>query len=210
MANYPVYPILATTPIKETIFTISYSETIDTEILKIFSQKPEISERYDTVIDGFSTQFVAAEGQKPLADINKDGYIIKCTKEDTIIQARKGSFSFHKVNTYEKFDVLLSELFYLWDKLITCYGQNLSVNNISLRYINFVDYMDEKITDLIQIAPANPFTNELNQSFVHLNFRDKKYENVDINVFTSYPLIKNDTKFIVLDTLLNQKQHYRI
>jgi uncharacterized protein (TIGR04255 family) len=202
------YPKLSDTPIKETIFTISYSETIDTDILKLFSQKKEIAERYDSIRHGFSTQLVVApEGQKPLADISTDGYILKCSKDDKLIEARKGAFSFHKVNKYEKFDVLLLELISLWELLVSCYGQKLSVNNISLRYLNFIDYRDEKISELIKIVPTNPFTDELSQSFVHLNFRDMKYDKVDINVLASYPVYRDSNKCVVLDTILNQKQN---
>ena len=201
------YPILSNTPIKETIFTISYSETIPVEILKLFSQKEEIAKGYDSVIDGFSTQVDVAEGQISSAKINPDGYILKCSKEDKIIQAREGSFSFHKVNRYEKFDVLLSELLVLWDVLVASYGQKLSINNISLRYLNFIDYTEEKISELIKIVPTNPFTDDLKQSFVHLSFNDKKYSKVDVNVFTAYPVNRDSKKCIVLDTILNQKQN---
>ena len=43
MANYP---ILSNTPIKETIFTISYSETISPDILTLFWQRKEIAEKF--------------------------------------------------------------------------------------------------------------------------------------------------------------------
>jgi uncharacterized protein (TIGR04255 family) len=200
------YPILSNTPIKETIFTISYSETIDREILKLFSQKKEIVERYDSVSDGFSTHVVTTQGQKPSANIRNDGYILKSSNEDKIIQAREGSFSFHKVNKYEKFDILLPELISLWELLVSCYGQKLNINNISLRYLNFIDYGEEKISNLIKIVPTNPFTEDLKQSFVNLNFRDKKYDNVDVNVFTAYPVQRDSKNCVILDTILSQKQ----
>ncbi len=200
------YPVLTNTPIKETIFTISYSETITPETLKLFSQKKEISERFDSISDGFSTQVVASEGEKPLANISNDGYILKCTKEDKLIQAREGSFSFHKVKQYEKFDTLLLELISFWELLVSCSDEKLSISNISLRYLNFIEYSDEKISELIKIAPINPFTEELKQSFVHLNFNDKENDNIDINIFTAYPVVNDAKKCLVLDTILNQKQ----
>jgi len=203
MANYPT---LSRTPIKETIFTISYSETITQEALKLFSQKEEIAGKYDSISDGFSTQLVASEGQKPQANISNDGYILKSHKEHKIIQAREGSFSFHRVNHYENFDVLLSELMYLWESLVSCCDKKLTVNNISLRYLNFIAYENEKVSDLIKIFPSNPFTDDLKQSFVHLNFLDKEHENVEVNVFTAYPVERESKKCVILDTIINQKQ----
>jgi uncharacterized protein (TIGR04255 family) len=204
MANYPT---LSYTPIRETIFTISYSETIPHEVIKLFSQKKEIAEKYDSVSDGFSTNVVATEGQTPQANITADGYILKCNKDHKIIQARKGSFSFHRVNHYENFDVLLSELMSLWESLVSCCEKKLRINNISLRYLNFIEFDDnDKISDLIKIVPTNPFTDDLSQSFVHLNFKDKEHENVDINVFTAYPVIRESKRCVILDNILNQKQ----
>lgn len=200
------YPTLSTTPIKETIFTISYSETIETDALKRFCQSREIAERFDSVRDGFSTQLITAEDKKPSADVHTDGYILKSSKENKIIQAREGAFSFHKVKEYEKFDVLLSELLYLWGVLVSCCEKKLTINNISLRYLNFIDYDQEKISDLIKIIPVNPFTENLNQSFMHLNFRDNKYETVDVNIFTAYPVERESQKCVILDTILNKDQ----
>jgi hypothetical protein len=66
MANHP---ILNNTPIREIIFTISYSEAVDLEKLKLFIQQEDISKKFTSIRDGFNTQLIATEGQKPMATL---------------------------------------------------------------------------------------------------------------------------------------------
>jgi uncharacterized protein (TIGR04255 family) len=196
------YPVLTTTPIKEIIFTISYSETIAPEVLADFRNQKDIIEKYGIVRDGFKTRVVAAEGVKPETSIKSDGYILKCEKENKVIQAREGSFAFHKVNGYEEFDKLLSELFYLWNTLLECNKGKLSIQGISLRYLNFIELNNtDNMAELIKVKPLQPFSEKLDNYFMQLKFTEKEYQ---ITLVTTAPILQDMKKGLVLDSILNK------
>jgi len=200
------FPTLKSTPIKEIIFTISYSESIPMDTLRKFGEKNEIAKKFTFIGDGFTAKFTLDNQQNEgKASILKDGLILRCTEENKIIQAREGSFSLHKVNDYESFDTLLPEFLRYWETFLTCIESNhLTVNNISLRYLNFIELLEgEKFHDISNIIVVNPFVDDLDKYLVRMQFVDDDYKNVNIGLVTA-PIKRELTDGLMLDTILNQ------
>ena len=196
---------LKNTPIKEIIFTISFIENVDFDKLDAFKALPEISKNFNIVNKGFNTHVEAKGQEQPTARILQDGYVLRCNPLSRIIQARKGSFSFHKINGYERFEILIAELEQYWNLFIQCNGMPLTVNNLSARYLNFIERKsEEKIDDLITIHSIHPFGDTIENSFIQYKFKYDRNPDIVANVITA----KGKDKLkegVVLDIILNKK-----
>ena len=196
---------LKNTPIKEIIFTISFKENIELEKLEIFKKAPKIAENFPLVNKGFNTQIEAKLNQVPTSNVSTDGYIFRSkSAEPYLIQARRGSFSFHKVNGYESFESLINELKTYWDILIQSCGQ-LTIVNLSVRYLNFIEKnTEENINDLITINTVHPFGKKIDTNFTQHKFIYDKNPEIIVNVITA--IGKNgDKDGVILDVILNKK-----
>ncbi len=130
---------LTRTPIKEIIFKISFNETIDVDSLTKFKDLSHISEKFPLISKGFHTDIRENE-DKLEATVSNDGYILKTEEgENKILRIQRGSFAFHKVKEYEKFDSLLQELRNYWTDFEECIGEQLSINLVTVRYLNFIE-----------------------------------------------------------------------
>ena len=196
---------LKNTPIKEIIFTISFNENVPVEKLDIFTGLPQIKNTFPIVDKGFNTHLVAKPKEQPTSKTSIDSYILRSLKPlSKIIQARKGSFSFHKVNGYEHFEKLISELHEYWGLFVQCTGV-LTVNNISVRYLNFIEKdKEEDFIDLVTIHTQHPFGKEIESNFTQYRFKYDSIPTITANVITAKG--KDGLKEgIVLDIILNKK-----
>lgn len=200
----PNYRKLKTTPIKEIIFTISFKEDIDVENLKKFCEMPEVAERFSAMHEGFKTNIQAKADQKPTTDVTNDGYILRSSTSNNIIQVRRGSFAFHQIKEYEHFEKLFEELTDFWNKFIGLVGQ-LTINNISLRYLNFIEQNEkESIEQLIKVSAQYPYEYNLNNQFIRLHFNSLQNPDLKINIVTAKGVDDNKNG-IILDTILSQQ-----
>ena len=192
-------------PIREIIFTISFSENVSLEKLDAFRSLPEISEKFTVVDKGFNTEVVAKNNEAPVSKTNLDGYLFRSPIVDSrIIQARRGSFALHKYNGYVEFETLIKEFFTYWDLLIQCTG-NLTVNNISVRYLNFIEKNNqERVEDLITIISNHPYGESIDNTFIQFKFQYDKKPEIGATIITSKGRIQN-IDGIVLDIILNKQ-----
>lgn len=187
---------LKNTPIKEIIFTISFNETIPLEVLEGYKQLPEIAEKFTIADKGFNMKVEAMGGEQPVSNASVDGYVLRCLPLSRIIQARRGSFSFHKVNGYEAFEKLMAEFRYYWDLLIQITGK-LTVNNLSVRYLNFIaENPGEKMTT---IRTGHPFGEHIEGYFTQYRFKYDQNPQIGVNIITA----KGKEGEIILDIILN-------
>ena len=196
---------LKKTPIKEIIFTISFKENVELEKLENFKSLPKITETFPICNKGFNAQVEAISDQEaPTTKVSSDGFILKDKSPHSyLIQARRGSFSFHKVNGYESFEDLIIQLKTYWDLFIEVSGQ-LTVVNLSVRYLNFIEQSkDEKINDLITINTTHPF-GAIKTNFTQHQFRYDKNPDIVVNVVTAIGQ-DGEKNGIVLDIILNKR-----
>jgi len=125
--------------------------------------------------------------------------------QNRILQVRRGSFAFHKVKEYEKFDILLQELKNYWKDFGECADQQLSINMVTVRYLNFIEKdTTETNSDLVTIFTRHPaFSDEIN-GFVHLKFKYPKNDSISINIVTA-DAKDNANEGVILDIFLNRK-----
>jgi len=194
------------TPIKEIIFTISFKENVDDNILKEFISLPIIKERFPIQNKGFNARVNSSQNnQLPTANVSADGYILqKELPQKKLLQARRGSFSMHLVNDYENFETLIEEFTQYWNLLLNCSG-SLSVYFISVRYLNFIEFKeDDTVEQLITINTKHPFGTKIQNAYTQHSFVYDKNPSILINVISL--IGKNENKDgIVLDLILNKK-----
>lgn len=197
---------LKKTPIKEIILTISFTENADLNSLEKFLNLTEIQKTFTLRQTGFHTKVEAKNtNEKPIANIQNDGYVLRSTEPlNRIIQARRGSFSLHKVKGYESFDVLYSELIEYWNALLKCTG-DLTINDISVRYLNFIEKENtEEIQDLVKIHTIHPFGNDIDNNFSQLKFEYQKNSEIIVNLVTARGM-DNYKEGIIFDIILNRR-----
>lgn len=200
IASMTEYRKLKTTPIKEIIFTVSYSETVGNEALLMFCKIPEIASKFENVKQGFAANIHADRDSKITTHVSSDGYMLKA--DTHIIQAKVGSFAFHKVRDYEPFQDLFMQFRTLWDSFVSVTGR-LSVNNISLRYLNFIEIDENDNFDkMLNVKVEHPYDYELQNKMLQLQFKDKEIEGLSINVVIAKGKdgVKNG---LIFDIILN-------
>jgi uncharacterized protein (TIGR04255 family) len=196
---------MASNPIKEIIFSISFAESVKLDCLQRFVEIAEIKKAFPIIRPGYNANLKATtDGNPPVTDVQKSGYVLKCDEpSNRILQAKVGLLAFHKTKEYQSYEELIPELDFYWEKFQTCTGQ-LSVTNVSLRYLNFIDVeKDEQIKDFVNIWTVSPF-DAVKQSFTTLKF------NIDGNQKTEATIVVTKGKDqgkdgIILDIILNRK-----
>ena len=162
---------LKRTPIKEIVLSISFEETLELSILDNFKSSEKISSEFSSVKPGFHTHVTAKSSEPPTANVSIDGYILR-SKSSTVIQARKGSISFHKVNGYEEFGSLLNSLMEIWSVLLE-QVKKLTVNKISVRYLNLIDKdKHQDISEILNINLSHPFGTNLSEQLIVIKYKD--------------------------------------
>ncbi len=199
------YIKLKNPPIKEIIFTISFKENIEPEKLEKFKASSKIAENFPVVNKSFNTHVQAIQNQTPTTRVLSDGFIFGSKEPHTyLIQARRGSFSFHKINGYVSFEDMVKELKIYWDELIACCG-TLTIVNLSVRYLNFIEKnKEEKINDLITINTTHPFGDNNETHFTQHRFNYENEPEITVNVVTARAKDK-DKDGILIDVILNKK-----
>ncbi|MCS6283667.1 MAG: TIGR04255 family protein [Dolichospermum sp.] len=198
-----VFIKLKNTPIKEIIFTISFNESVTIEQLDTFKALPEIKEQFPIINEGFNTEVQATGNEAPVAKISTDGYMLQCDpSKPRIIQARRGSFSLHNVGRYETFETLINELKDYWSLLRSCVD-SLTVNNLSVRYLNFIETKGD-IDKLLTIQSKHPFGNDIESNFSQYKFNYDKNNDIITTVITATGR-DGDKNGVILDIILNKK-----
>lgn len=196
---------LKTTPIKEVIFTISFEENVDSICLDDFKEIHEIKNRFSIQSRQYQAKIQETEELNPTSEVYHDGYMLKTDNlEHKVLQIRQGSFSFHKVDEYERFDTLLAEFEKYWKILVKCSSKSLSVNNISVRYLNFIEKEVGKTNkEIVNVFTHHPFTTSAIE-FCNLRFNYEDINNeININIVATNGE-SNNIKNIILDIIVNK------
>tara|TARA_R110001583_G_scaffold6709_1_gene33888 strand:+ start:330 stop:1028 length:699 start_codon:yes stop_codon:yes gene_type:complete len=145
------YPVLPNTPIKEIIFSISYDEIVDKDCFEKFVNLDFIKNRYSNIKPSVTNQFKITDKGINVSNDNS-GFHLKNNNE--VLQMRKGSLSYHFLHEYCSFDKILDILIKLWSTFDNVTKDNLTVNDISVRYINVIEVDNENpVSELIQLYP---------------------------------------------------------
>lgn len=168
-------PKLQNTPIKETIFSISYNEIIDETCFDKFVKSDIIKNNFKTIIPitGRSIKIDNEGVSQSISKVN-NGYQLRNNKE--VIQLRKGSFSYHYLHDYQDFNIILVSLIKFWDNFNSVTIDKLTVTNISVRYINLIENESNfDISHFVQLYPKRSNDRDvLNfQNSVTFKYKDK-------------------------------------
>jgi uncharacterized protein (TIGR04255 family) len=195
---------LKSTPIKEIIFTISFTETISDDRLDVFKEHICASTEFKAFDKGFKTQINSQLGITPTANISSDGYILRCSESSKTIQARRGSFSFHKVKEYESFDSLTTELKKYWMMFVESCGP-LTVNNVGVRYLNLIlKTTNEASNQLVNIKTTHPFGEQVDGFLTQLKLSYKKAPEIKANIIIANSKESKENG-VILDIILNRR-----
>jgi len=196
---------MASNPIKEIIFSISFAESVKMDCLKRFIEINDIKEAFPVIRPGYNANLKAThDGKPPITDVKKSGYVLKCDEPcNRILQAKIGLLAFHKTKEYQSYDELIPELNFYWEHFQACTG-NLSVTSVSLRYLNFIDIKEnEEIKDFINIWIESPF-NSINHTFTTLKFVEDKDKTTEATIVLTNGK-DNNKDGVILDIILNRK-----
>ena len=196
---------MASNPIKEIIFSISFAESVKLDCLQRFVEIAEIKKAFPIIRPGYNANLEATtDGNPPVTDVQKSGYVLKCDEpSNRILQAKVGLLAFHKTKEYQSYEELIPELNFYWEKFQTCTGK-LSVTNVSLRYLNFIDIeKDEQIKDFVNIWTESPFE-KVKQSFTTLKFTLESDTKTEATIVVTKGK-DNEKDGVILDIILNRK-----
>jgi len=145
------YPELKNTPIKETIFSISYDEIVNKDCFDKFLQLDTIKNNFKDINPLINREVNLKEDTVDVSS-KHNGYHLRNKNE--VLQLRRGSFSFHFLNGYRKFDELLNSFSEYWSSFNELTKETLTVIGFSVRYINVIEIDEEnQPTHLIQLYP---------------------------------------------------------
>lgn len=192
-------------PLKEIIFSISFTESLSVDILKDFKNNSKVCNDFPTVNNGYHTDLIDQTGQPPTTTITHDGFIFSCDKPfRKILQIRKGALSFHIINQYVRFDEIINELKEYWS-ILNGVTTKLTVSIFSIRYLNFLELeQNEKIDDIITIHSVSPFRDDIENEFIQHRFSYSKDKSIKVNIVATN-VTNNKVPGIILDIILSKK-----
>lgn len=145
------YPHLRQTPIKETIFSVSYEEIVDATCFEKFLRLELVRNKFKDIKPSIDQQFKIKDQGVEISS-NENGFHLK--NENEVIQIRKGSFSLHYLNGYIKFSEILNELIKYWLEFDKVTNDDLTITDFSVRYINVIETDNEnQPSHLVQLYP---------------------------------------------------------
>jgi uncharacterized protein (TIGR04255 family) len=205
--------ILKHPPIKEIIFTISFSgSAINLEHLTRFVKLPEMSKQFPSFGHTVSFNVNLQRNQTQTASsasTSADGYILRSPSK--VLQIRSGLLSFHRINGYEPFHDLLVELSGYWELFKQVVG-TVEVTNLSVRYVNFIDIAEtEQLDEFLSVkVEQQPFSGSLSGLFIQYRFLYDKNPKIDANVVISAGKHNSERNGVVLDIILNRKSEDKV
>nr|WP_321414905.1 TIGR04255 family protein [uncultured Allomuricauda sp.] len=180
------YPDLVTTPIKETIFSVSYQEIIDKKCFEEFINLDTIKSDFNDIRPSINQNVeLKKDGKISISEIS-DGFHLKSDNE--ILQLKKGLFSLHYINGYRKFDSLLEAFIKYWGTFDKITQDDLTITDFSVRYINVIETDSEnQPTHLVQLYPRKSSDRDVSNFQNSIEFRYKENSDYLVNaVSTKY------------------------
>ncbi|SHI37702.1 TIGR04255 family protein [Flavobacterium terrae] len=194
-----IYPQLKNTPIKEIIFSISYEEIVDKDCFDKFVNLDSIKNNFNDIKPSVTNEFEVSNGG---VRILKDNSGFHLRNKNEVLQMRKGSLSYHHLNSYRGFGEILTSLLEYWEIFDQITKDNLTITNISVRYINVIEIdKSNPASHLVQLYPKQSDDREvLNfQSSVRFSYKDNS--DFIVNAVSTKP--KED--IVLLDISVSSK-----
>ena len=195
----------ANPPIREAIFTISYKNPVELNVLQAFSDLKSISEIYRIKKNNSVTHHrIQTKNDKGELETNfnvqnlQDGYILQPSENpEKVIQARKEQFTFHKIQGYTNWETLLEEFEGIVRELIKSSIEPIRVKEISVRYINHIQYeRDWDLRAYFNLLPPviEGIPDDVNNFFMQLGTSRN-----ELNAIVTEALIKvgSELKFVI-------------
>lgn len=197
-----------TTPIKEIIFTLSFKGEVNNTHIMEFIKDPIIVKDFN--VNRQKEELAAVKiNEQSVQGFTEHSTILENSEKDKILRVRKGAVALYKVNEHEKYEYLLNALVEYWESLKSKVEDDLMIQGISLRYINFIECEEkETIKDLLNIYTNHPFSEEeINRNFSQIQLL--KPDNIhptpiEVNLVASNASHKGK-KGVLFDIILNRK-----
>lgn len=179
------FPTLENTPIKEIIFSISYEEIVDKEFFDNFVNLEFIKEKFNEIKPSETNSIeISPNGVKHSKD--NTGFHLK--NENEVLQMRMGSISYHYLNTYCEFEVILSSLLKYWKSFDQVTKDTLTISEISVRYINVIEIDEENpASHLVQLYPKQSDDRKILNFQNLVSFSYLKHPEYVVNIVSTKP-----------------------
>jgi len=193
------YPVLLNTPIKEIIFSISYDEIVDKDCFEKFINLEFIKNKFSEIKPSVTNQFEITNKGINVSNDNS-GFHLKNNNE--VLQMRKGSLSYHYLHEYCSFDKILNVLIKIWNIFDNVTKDNLTVNDISVRYINVLEVDSENpVSELVQLYPKQSKNRSIVKFQNSVTFSYTNNPEYIINAVSTLP----KENLVLLDISVNKK-----
>lgn len=193
------YPVLLNTPIKEIIFSISYDEIVDKDCFEKFINLEFIKNKFLDIKPSVTNQFEITDKGINVSNDNS-GFHLKNNNE--VLQMRKGSLSYHYLHKYRSFDEILNVLIKIWQIFNNVTKDNLTVNDISVRYINVIEVDNENsVSELVQLYPKQSKNRNIAKFQNSVTFSYTNEPEYIVNAVSTQPK-KN---LVLLDISINKR-----
>ncbi len=199
-----IYPNLENTPIKEIIFSISFEGVVNKECFNEFIELEIVKKKFKDINPSYTSSIeITNDGANVLKDNN--GFHLKNKNE--VLQIRRGSLSYHFLNSYCKYDEILENLIIFWVLFQGLSKNTLKVTSISVRYINVIEIDDENSASrLIQLYPQQSSDRNIVNFQNAVNFSYKELPEHLISVVSTNP----GKDLILLDITVNKIVNFNV
>lgn len=192
------------TPIKEIIFSMSFSRQKTFDEVEEFTKRKEVQDKFFSK-NSFEAVLDTNNGEE---HILSKGVIL--SNGPKVIQAKQAFFAFHKIHGYEEYNSLYKEYIELWN-LFNDGGTSNEIIHASLRYINFIKFeKKETIRDLVNVFTAHPYEDSTKtvNSLSQLTFVDNNCPAIGVTIVSSIGMNKEKEKGVVLDIDLSWRESF--
>ncbi|MGB5941609.1 MAG: TIGR04255 family protein [Leeuwenhoekiella sp.] len=194
------YPPLINAPVRETVFSISYENIVDSNCYDNFSQLENIKKQFPEIKKAADKTFNLSETGISLKSDNV-GFDLK--NDNEILRIRQGQFSYHFINKYKPFEMILESFSKLWLEFDSVTKDTLKPTSCSVRYINLIELEKEDLPSrLVQIYPKYSSDRNIKgfQNSVRFSYSDRP--NHEVNVVSTK--LKSDN--ILIDITVSTLQ----
>lgn len=168
-------------PIKEAIFTISFTEPLSPELLNAFKSSEYVTKSFPHSQKTFIVETkVKVEGPQSISTSHKeDGFILKNDEtSNKLITVRPTHLSYHNFNQYAGWDVMVTELKDVWEALCKTTGPK-TLSQVSVRYLNHIYIplpLENGFGEYILLMPSLPpgLTKKLDNFFLQIVIPDEE------------------------------------
>ncbi len=188
-------------PIKEIVFSISFGKEIDPAKIEVFRNDQELNTYFTRSIPAGKSRDFMASGKSAQEHRHTDNLILVREEESVeIFRMKRGSFSYHIIDQYKEYPVLLEKLEFLWSIFLRIIGPT-QLSQVSVRYINQIMIPEgQDYSDYTTVIVNTPF-DSVSSQLVHLKLDDFSMGR-KINANITMAARKN--KDLILDIIVNK------